>query len=457
MEETQKTQIITRKYNIVPCKSYSKEWRKKCFEYTLSDLNGKLESTEYVLKYKEKDKEKITALKLKIEQYKQDITNMVHSGVKQYEFTNRMVEDYTKNLIRESMESEARRKNYILSYAFSTMIGNGLQYEKDYKVRNKFISEMLLPAYRIKGSSKGSLFDETEIANTLKGYGNAFSQELSRKIKTAVKDGLLEGKVSLPTYKMDSPLTIAKSTMGFSHDYSSYDEMVEHIGDKGFKLYFDFGGYNRNTETVTPSIARFTFNLGSAKNRKELFTYLLRVYSGEYDYCGSSIQFDKKGKKIMLNLSMEIPVKDNKLFEENEVDVDLGVEIPAICTLNHGDIVLDIGTKEELLRMRTKIQSQRRNLQKSLVIAKGGHGRNKKLRKLETLKKRDADFANTYLHMVSKNVVDFAVDNKAKYINLKNISEYDTKDYLLKNMSYYKLCQQIEYKAAIQGIIVRNV
>jgi hypothetical protein len=365
-----------------------------------------------------------------------------------------MVDTYTKGLVREAMESEAKRKNYILSWAFSTMTENGLQYETDFKARNKFIGEMLNPAYRVKGSSKGSLFDNTEIEKILGGYGVSFKQELTRKIKDSVNKGLLEGKVSLPSYKMNSPFTVVKAHMGFSHDYSSCTELMAHAEDRDLKLYFDFGSHDKNTGMAKPTIARFRFNLGGCRNRRELLTTLLRVYSGEYQYCGSSIQFNRQGNKVMLNLSMEIPVRENILNPDTIVDVDLGVDIPAICTMENGGATLDIGSKEDLLRPRTQLQNQRSSIQRNLVIAKGGHGRKKKLKKLDTFKAREANFVNTYLHMVSKKAVDFAVDNHAGCIRLKNLEEYDSKDYLLKNMSYYKLCHQIEYKAAIQGVTV---
>jgi IS605 OrfB family transposase len=253
---------------------------------------------------------------------------------------------------------------------------------------------------------------------------------------------------------MDSPFTVAKDHMGFSHDYQSYTELAAHAEDGDLKLYFDFGSPDKNTGMAKPTIARFRFNLGGCRNRRELLTTLLRVYSGEYQYCGSSIQFNKQGNKVMLNLSMEIPVRENILNPDTIVDVDLGVDIPAICTMENGGATLDIGSKEDLLRIRTQLQNQRSSIQSNLVIAKGGHGRKKKLKKLDTLKAREANFANTYLHMVSKKAVEFAVDNHAGCIRLKNLEEYDSKDYLLKNMSYYKLCQQIEYKAAMQGVAV---
>ena len=125
-----------------------------------------------------------------------------------------MVNRYTETLVKESMESEARRKNYILTWAYFSMRANGVQHMQP-KEQKKFIREMLKPAYRVKNSSKGSIFDDVEIDNILGGYGMAFNQELTNKIIDSVEKGLFEGgKDSLPSYKYDSPFTVAKSTMG---------------------------------------------------------------------------------------------------------------------------------------------------------------------------------------------------------------------------------------------------
>ena len=118
---------------------------------------------------------------------------------------------------------------------------------------------------------------------------------------------------------------------------------------------------------------------------------------------------------------------------------------------------LAIGSADEFLRQRTKLQAQRRRLQKSLRDTSGGHGRNKKLKALERLEKAEAHFVETYCHMISKRVVDFALKHNAKYINIENLKGYDTSKFILRNWSYYKLQQYITYKASKYGIEVRKV
>ena len=73
----------------------------------------------------------------------------------------------------------------------------------------------------------------------------------------------------------------------------------------------------------------------------------------------------------------------------------------------------------------------------------------------------EKNWVQTYNHKVSKEVVDFALKNKAKYINLECLDGFDKddkkKNYLLANWSYYQLQQYIKYKAEKYGIVVRFV
>ncbi len=103
------------------------------------------------------------------------------------------------------------------------------------------------------------------------------------------------------------------------------------------------------------------------------------------------------------------------------------------------------------------MQSQRKRLQKSLKSTKSGHGRKKKCKALDKLKKRERNFVQNYNHYVSRQVVDFAVKNKAKYINMEDLSGFSGSQYVLRNWSYYELGQYIKYKAARYGIEVRKI
>ena len=449
-DKNENTVTITRKYALIPVSSDKTQWYKKVYDFTIEDLTRKIEYYKEKLK-KEKDKEKKEQIKTKIKNFEEGLESIYNGG----DFTQKMINDYTYNLVRTAMEEEARRKNYILSWIFSEMRLNRVDQMESLKDKFKFISDTINYAYRKKGSNKGSLFDDTEINSILNAYGIAWNQELTKEIKDLVKNGALEGKVSLTNYKLDSPFTIAKTHFSFDHDYDSFEELCEHIDDSDCKMYMNYGGNCPNGDNPA-SLARFRINLGQGKNRDELKATLLKVYSGEYQYCGSSIQISKN--KIILNLSMKIPKIETELDENTVCGVDLGVAVPAMCALNNNMYEkLAIGSADDFLRVRTKHQEQRRRLQKSLKNSNGGHGRKKKLKPLERMNKAEAHFVETYCHMVSKRVVEFAVKNRAKYINIENLNGYDSSEFILRNWSFYKLQQYITYKAARYGIVVRKI
>jgi IS605 OrfB family transposase len=450
------TQIVTRKIVIRPTFSERKEWKKKVTEFTLKDLEEQIskyeEWIENLKSNKKIDKEEKERRKQKYTDLLTNAENSLNQFKDNEEITQKMVNRYTETLVRESMESEARRKNYILTWAYFSMIANGVP-DMQLKEQKKFIREMLKPAYRVKKSSKGSIFDDVNIDNILGGYGISFNQELTNKIIDSVEKGLFEGgKDSLPSYKYDSPFTVAKSAMGFSHDYDSFEELCEHIKKKDCNLYFDFGSNSDAT------IARFIIDVGVNRNKDELLTTLCRVYSGEYEYCGSSIQFDKTGKKIILNLTVKMPQKNCDLNENTVVGVDLGIKIPAVCALNTNPYAREfIGSVDDYLRVRTQIQNQRRRLSIQLRNTKGGHGRKKKLKALDRYTSRERNFVKNYNHMVSSRIIKFALKYNAKYINLECLKGYDTDKKVLRNWSYYELQSMIEYKANKYGIVVRKI
>lgn len=441
--------VITRKYAIIPETSKRKEWNKKMKNFVEKEIESMKDYIDYIdneidkKNNKKKDKERL-------QKQKEKVVNRLNKYQRYDAYINDIVMDYTYDLIRYAMEDESRKKNYILTWMYSKMIENGVQYMSTLKEKYKFITETINYAYRARGSNKGSLFDDTEIGNILGGYGVGFSQELTKKIKDMVKNGLLDGGCSLVNYKLDAPFTVTKQTMGFSHDFDSFEELCEHIDDSDCQLYFDYGSKG------LPTIARFRINLGYGKNRNELKSTLLKVYSGEYQYCGSKIGIEKN--KIILYLSLKIPKVITELNENIVVGVDLGAAIPATCALNNNPYDrLYIGSVDDFIRIRTQLQNQRKRAQRSLKMSKGGHGRKKKLAALNRFRDKESHFVETYSHKVSKQIVDFALKHHAKYINIENLKGYDTDEFILRNWSYYKLQQYITYKAERYGIEVRKI
>ncbi len=308
---------------------------------------------------------------------------------------------------------------------------------------------------RISTSKKGSAYSED--IQFPKGLPTAASLafRVKQDFSKACKDGLLCGKVSLPTYKKDNSLlvhnryvalhTTTQRGNGIYHNYETHQDLLDHLYSSDLEILIKFAN------AIT-----FKMILGSPKKSAALRSEIQQIFEENYKVCDSSIQID--GKKIILNLSMEIPKQEVELDENKVVGVDLGIAVPAYCSLNDSNYIKQgIGFADDFLRIRTQMQSERRRIQKALVSTSGGHGRKKKLKHLDRLKNRERNFAKTYNHYVSKQVVDFAVKNKAKYINIEDLSGFNSSQYILRNWSFYELQQFITYKAARYGIEVRKV
>lgn len=309
---------------------------------------------------------------------------------------------------------------------------------------------------RISTSKKGSAYSkDIEFAKGLPTT-SSLSQAVKQDFSKACKDGLLYGKISLPTYRKDNPLLVHVDFVrlrntnphrdnGIYYNYNSYKEFLEKLYSKDLEILIKFAN------NIT-----FKMILGNPHKSFALRNELQQIFEENYKVCGSSIQVD--GKKIILNMSMDIPKQELELDENTVVGVDLGVAIPAVCGLNNNNYIRQsIGSKDDFLRVRTQLQAQRRRLQKSLKSTSGGHGREKKMKAIDRLSDRERNFVKTYNHFVSKNVVDFAVKNKAKYINVEDLSGFDSSQFILRNWSFYELQQFITYKASKYGIEVRKV
>lgn len=304
---------------------------------------------------------------------------------------------------------------------------------KEFKARQKEIM-----------TNSNQLLQDIEFATGV-DTPSAVTQKVKQDFSTALKNGLARGERTVTNYKRTNPLLTRGRNIKFYHNYDSHNDFLDKLYDADLEVYIKW-------------VNKITFKviLGNVNKSAELRSTIKNILEENYKVQGSSIQIDNGA--IILNLSLSIPKQLRELDENTVVGVDLGIAVPAMCALNNNLYErLAIGNAEDFSRVRTKIQAQRRRLQKALKNTSGGHGRQKKLRPLDRLEKYEKHFTETYCHMISKKVVDFALKHNAKDINIENLTGYDASDFILRNWSYYKLQQYITYKAAKYGIIVRKV
>ena len=251
-----------------------------------------------------------------------------------------------------------------------------------------------------------------------------------------LKLGLLSGDRSLRTYKKNNPLQVRGRNLKFFKNDGDY--CIKFVKGITFKCLL---GMKR-------------------QNNTELAKTLDKVLEGTYKVSDSSVEY--RDKKLILNLTLQIDTtarQEQRKIAGRVVGVDLGLKVPAFCALNDSDYIRQrTGDIEDFLKVRTQLQFRRKRLQRVLKSAKGGKGRGKKLKALERFREHEKNFAKTYNHYLSKNIVHFAVLYGAEQINLELLQMAETQNKsVLRNWSYYQLQQMIEYKAAKEGIEVKYV
>jgi len=343
------------------------------------------------------------------------------------------------------------KQHKIMNLLMSQVVNIYYQNDKDIKC------EAFKNEYKNIFCASNTIFSEIGVPKGV-DMPSATIKKVKKDFESDRKNGLAKGERSVRNYKRTGPLLTRGRDIKLRHKYKTDEEFKEHLMDEDVKLCMAW-------------VHKYKFKviLGDVDKSKALRSEIGKIFDGDYKICDSSIEVDKK--KIYLHLCLEIPDKVIQLDENIVVGVDVGVTIPAYCALNNNDKIKDsYGSKKILLDKRTKIQTQRRRLQKQLTYTSGGHGRKKKLRSLDRLKDQERNFVQTYNHKISKDVVNFALKHNAKYINIEDLSSYkdnanneedknkrNQKHFILRNWSYYELQTFITYKAKHCGIEVRKV
>jgi putative transposase len=252
----------------------------------------------------------------------------------------------------------------------------------------------------------------------------------------AEKQDMLRGLRSLRTYREGMPVTTTKASIEFSQNDKDGHSVVWKLG---------------RSEQI-----EFAIYYGRDKANYRLT--IQRILTGENDYSAPQIQL--KDRDLFLLLPLKEPERGLDLDKSLFVGVDLGIVVPAYVALSEGPGRRAIGSREDFLRVRTQMQARLRNLQRNLKSVHGGKGRQKKIRALERVKDRERNFARMYNHYLSKEIVDFAVRNRAATIKmemLEGFGEDESHEFVLRNWSYFDLQRDIDYKAKRVGVAIIKV
>lgn len=361
-------------------------------------------------------------------------TQVITRKIKLFPIGNKEEVNRVYSFIRNGQYAQYQASNLLMGELIS------IYYKYNRNIKDENFKKECMEIYK----ANNPIFQEIEFAKGVDSL-SATTQKVKQDFSTSLKNGLAKGERSVANYKRTNPLITRGRHLKFAYDYQNYQDFIKNL-------------YANDLKIVLKWVNKISFNvvLGNPHKSAELRSMFQNIFEENYKVCGSSIQID--GKNIILNLSLKIPINELQLDENIVVGVDLGIAIPAMCGLNTNDYIKkSIGNVNDFVRVRTKIQAQKRQLQKQLKYTNGGHGRNKKMKPMDRFNEYEKNFVKTYNHMVSKNIVNFAIQNKAKYINMEDLSGYNSNDFILRNWSYYQLQQDVTYKAKMNNIIVRFV
>lgn len=286
---------------------------------------------------------------------------------------------------------------------------------------------------------------------------SSLNAKVIQKFNSDLKE-VLRGQRSLATYRYGMPIPFNKS--------DSITIKKEEGGD-GEKPYYAF-------HFVKGLV--FKMNFGKDKsNNKAVVDY---VMAGDYKFCDSEIQF--KDGKLFLLMTIRFKRAETSLDYGKTIALNLGLNSPIFCSTSDGKS-FKIGSRDEFLNTRAQLNKRRENLNSEVKMAKGGHGRKRKLKAMDRFKELEHNFATTYNHKLSKYLINYCLQHRIGNIRMEELfgcgenlkkskvktdiqeEEMENKKakkmvvLVLRNWSYYQLQSFIEYKAKMYRINVEKV
>lgn len=269
-------------------------------------------------------------------------------------------------------------------------------------------------------------------------------KDVADKWRSDTKE-ILRGDKLPPQYKKDVPIDVAnKSIMIIKEDGNYY-----------VNLSLLSNPYKKELELKSGQVLVMI----NARDKTQK-TILDRILSGEYKVSASQIKQIKKGKsKWMLYLAYSFEPTKEDLNLDNIMGIDMGIVYPLYMAFNNSLHRYKI-QGGEIEHFRKQVESRRNQLlEQGKYCGDGriGHGRVTRIKPIDKMSKKVANFRDTTNHKYSRYVIDMALKHGCGTIQMEDLSGISKDDTFLKNWSYYDLQQKIQYKAEEVGIKVRLI
>ena len=260
------------------------------------------------------------------------------------------------------------------------------------------------------------------ITSILSTLNNAIQSSFSKS-----KLDYCQGLKSLPNFKKNMPIP-------FPADYVTK------------------GRYDAEKKAFCFNILAIPFKTYLGRDFTDKRLVLQRFLNKEIKLCTSKIQL-KDGKIFWLAV-FEFEKEEHLLKPEVIAEASLSLEHPIVVKVNKRR--MNIGTKEEFLHRRLAIQASQKRIQESIHYARSGKGVKRKRKALYKIDDRESRYVSNRLHVYSKQLIDFCIQQHAGTLVLVNqedkIGIAKDQEFVLRNWSYYELQTKIKYKAEKAGI-----
>ncbi len=343
-------------------------------------------------------------------------------------------------IIINNENNELRKKQYKFIRDSQYAQYQGLNRCMGYLMSGFYVNNMEIKSEEFKTWQKGvtnsaNFFQEISFGKGIDSK-SSITQKVKKDFSTALKNGLAKGERNINNYKGNVLLMTRGRDLKFKYDDNELDILINWVNKIQFKCV-----------------------LGEHKNSLELQHTLHKVINNEYKIGQSSLYFNKKNELILI-LTIDIPTAKSSYepIKDRILGVDLGMAVPVYMSINDNSYIKkSLGSYSEFAKVRKQFKERRNRLYKQLEACKGGRGRKDKLKAMNQFKEKEKNFAKTYNHFLSKNVVEFALKNKCEFIHLEKIESKGLENSVLENWTYYDLQEKIIYKAKREGIEIKFV
>lgn len=256
---------------------------------------------------------------------------------------------------------------------------------------------------------------------------------------------ILKGEVSIPRYKRNGSFPIRQKQIS---------DLVK-INSKKYTCKFALLSNEAKKErNLTSGQVDIELRTGNG-----VYQILDRVISGEYKMCDSRIT--KTKNKFYFVLTYQLDQQEVILNPDKIMGIDIGKNVPAVLAINEDEWYRSfVGDGSEIRNYTNMIADRRRRLQRSLRVTgqgNSGHGRKKKLQKLDEIGRKIHNFKETKNHIWSRFIVNEAVKNGCGTIQMEDLSGVTENNTFLKDWTFHSLQTKIEQKAKEYNIQVVKV